>query len=286
VTRQSLEASVLDSRSMSEALFRKPLVEALCVNDRASANGARGSAGDTVMVAPAGASVNHAADEAQPVDLRGACEVLRVWDGTARTRARGANLWDEFWRCASTLPPERLYRVPFDPNAPLATPRGLNVDDPVTVEALRQAFGGAVLALRRYGFETGSARGDLLYTRREDEPIPLYGGCSEGGYFTVVCPQHPLDAGGYSMDRNGHGNSYVQVVGFGAQGVEADTLLAHSQSDDPASAHFPDATRQFARQSWLRFPFTEDAIARDPALMQMTLQGTPVSRQSEALIPE
>jgi acyl-homoserine-lactone acylase len=255
VTRAALEAGVLDSRSMSAALFRQPLIDALC----------KGGAPDG------------SPDDA---DIATACGVLEAWDGTARTGARGANLWDEFWLRASALPPPQLYGTPFDPAAPLDTPRGLKTDDAASVAALRKALGDAVRALRRYGFAPDSTRGELLYTQRGAERVPLYGGCGESGYFTVVCPQHPLDAGGYAMDRNGHGDSYLQVVSFGPGGVDADTMLAHSLSDDPASPHFADATREFARGEWQRFRFTEREIDADPARVTTTLEGMPAALAS------
>jgi acyl-homoserine-lactone acylase len=62
------------------------------------------------------------------------------------------------------------------------------------------------------------------------------------------------------------GNSYIQVVTFGSHGVDAATLLSHSESDDPASPHFSDGTRRYAAQRWLRVPFHEQEIASDPDL--------------------
>lgn len=256
VTRAALEQGVLASRSMSEALLRRPLLDAVCKHDAPG-------------LAPGHAPGSDDADVAQ------ACAVLAKWDGTARTSARGANLWDEFWRRASALPPEKLYRTPFDPAAPLTTPSGLDTADAATVAALRHALGEAVRALRGFGFAADSTRGELLYTQRGATRVPLYGGCNDAGYFTVVCAQHPLDAGGYAMDGSGHGDSYVQVVSFGEHGVDADTLLAHSLSDDPASPHYSDATREFASGTWRRFRFTESEIAADPALTVTTLQAAP-----------
>ncbi|WP_322044758.1 penicillin acylase family protein [Paraburkholderia sp. J67] len=255
VTREAVEQGVLTSRSMSEELLRRPVLDALCKAD-----------------APDVAATRNGSDDA---DVAQACKVLAAWDGTARSDARGANLWDEFWRRASALPPEKLYRTPFDPAAPLTTPSGLKTDDAATLAALRHALGESVRALRAFGFAADSTRGQLLYTQRGAVRVPLYGGCNDAGYFTVVCAQHPLNAGGYAMDGSGHGDSYVQVVSFGKDGVDADTMLAHSLSDDPASPHYSDATREFARGTWQRFRFTESAIAADPVLSATTLQSMP-----------
>jgi acyl-homoserine-lactone acylase len=260
VTRLALETKVLDSRSMSEQLFRKPILETVCTNASASVV----SVTQGTPVTPGSAP--------KTVDLGPACRVLREWDGTANTQARGANLWDEFWRRLDGAGLTHFYRVPFDPAAPLATPRGLDTANPALKPALQQALGGAVLAMQRYGFALDSTRGELLHADRNDERVPLFGGCDDAGYFTVMCALHPVDAGGYAVDRSGHGASYLQVVSFDANGVQADTMLAHSESDDPASLHFGDATRRFAGKQWLRFPFTEEAIAADPGMTTVTLQ--------------
>lgn len=260
VTRDALETAVLETHSMSERLFRKPLLDAVCtVNDALS-------------------------------NLHDACEVLRQWNGTADIDARGANLWDEFWMRITRIAPERLYASGFDPDKPLATPADFNLDNPAVLQDLRQALGGAALALRLNGFALDSRRGDILYTTRQGARVPLYGGCDEAGYFTVVCARRPLDAKGYPMDPNGQGDSYVQVVTFGADsadsaegaggaggagGVEADTMLSHSESDDLASPHSADATRAFAAKRWARFPFTEQAIDADPAVTRVVVSAAP-----------
>lgn len=246
VTREAVESAVLEAKSMSEALYRQPLLDAVCTpGDAASA-------------------------------LNDACEVLRNWNGTADIDARGANLWDEFWERLARIPPGRLFTTRFDPSRPLATPSGLNTRDPAVVQQIRQALGGAALSLRLNGFALDSRRGDLLYTTRNGERVPLFGGCDEEGYFTVVCAGRPLDAKGYPMDVAGEGDSYLQVVTFtenGPGGVEADTLLAPAESDDPASPHSGDATRLFAAKRWQRFPFTEQAIEADSAGSRVVVSG-------------
>ncbi|SPB13183.1 putative aculeacin a acylase transmembrane protein [Caballeronia novacaledonica] len=244
VTREALESAVLETHSMSERLYRKPLLDAVCTVDEAAG------------------------------PLHEACEVLRNWNGTADIDARGANLWDEFWQRATRLAPERLFESGFDPDKPLATPAGFNTGNPAVVQDLRQALGGAALALNLNGFALDSRRGEILYTTRNGTRVPLYGGCDEAGYFAVVCARRPLDTKGYPMDISGQGDSYVQVVTFGENGVEADTMLSHSESDDPASPHSGDATRAFAAKRWSRFPFTEQSIDSDPAVTRVVVSST------------
>ncbi|CAB3771782.1 penicillin acylase family protein [Paraburkholderia humisilvae] len=249
ITRDALERTVLSSTSMSEQLFRQPLLDGLC--------------------AP-----GTSAQATQSVDLGEACNVLRTWDGVANIGSRGANLWGQFWRHAQDIPAAQLYTVPFDPARPLTTPAGLNTANP----AISEALGAAVVDMRNNGFALDSTRGELLYTQRGSVRIPLYGGCDPEGYFTVACAQHPLTRQGYPLEADAHANSYVQVVSFGTDGPEADTLLSYSESDDPASPHFSDATLSYSKKAWARFPFTEQAIHEAPGVKQTTLSGPRTGR--------
>jgi acyl-homoserine-lactone acylase len=84
--------------------------------------------------------------------------------------------------------------------------------------------------------------------------------------FTVMCSERRIEQGGYAFDHDPHGNSYLQVVAFGDEGPQAHTLLAHAQSDDPASVHHRDALERYAGRQWLRVPFEEDEIAKAPGM--------------------
>jgi hypothetical protein len=101
--------------------------------------------------------------------------------------------------------------------------------------------------------------------------IPLYGGCDDKGYFTVVCSEDRLDQGGYSMDADPNGNSYMQIVRFPAGGVEAHTFPSHSFSDDPASPHHADYTRAYSAGQWVRQPFSQAEIEADAACTSVTV---------------
>ena len=198
------------------------------------------------------------------VEVAGACDVLRQWDNHGNKESRGSHLWDEFWTRAAKLPDAQLYAVPFDPAQPLATPKGIN---PAAKGQLKAALAGAVQAVRASGFALDAPRGEVLFATRGGGKIPLYGGCGGVGYFTITCSENPITAGGYSMDGQPHGNSYMQVVNFPAGGnVQAYTFLTFSLSDDPASPHYGDYTRAYGAKQWLRVPFTEAEIAASPNL--------------------
>jgi acyl-homoserine-lactone acylase len=259
VSADALGRAALDSRSMSALLFKQPVVDRLC-----------GSASADVNLG-ANVATNDADKNAdKTADLRQACKVLATWDDTASANAVGATLWDELWRRLLTIPPQQLYAVQFDPAQPLTTPAGIAAD-PVKLAA---ALTDAIAALRRAGIALDAPRSAALYVERNAERIPLFGGCDAGGYFTAACAAHPFDTRGYSMDVNPNGDTYLQIVSFAGDQVLARTLLASSESGDPASPHYADATRDYAAQRWLSIPFSEASIARDPALRVRTLSSS------------
>lgn len=202
------------------------------------------------------------------VDVAAACAALRAWDNTGHGDARGSHVWDEFWSRVQ-VPAAQLYTTPFDAADPLNTPRDLN---PAAAGALRQAFGAAVAKVAQSGFAFDAPRGEVLFITRGGRKLPLYGGCGGTGYFTIACSENPIDQGGYSMDGQPHGNTYLQVVTFPAGGVQAHTLLTHSLSDDPASPHHGDSTQAYSAQQWLRVPFTEAEIAADANFRTQTVR--------------
>ena len=193
---------------------------------------------------------------------------MRAWDNTGNSNARGSHLWDEFWN-AKQLTNAQLYAVPFDPADPVNTPRELKAS---AADALRQAFATAVSKVASSGFAVDAQRGDILFATRGGSKIPLYGGCDGPGYFTITCSENPIERGGYTMDNQPDGNSYMQVVGFPAGGVQAHTFVTYSQSDDPASPHHGDYTRAYAAKQWLRVPFTESEITSSPGYTTTRVQ--------------
>lgn len=200
-------------------------------------------------------------------DVAAACATLRAWDNRGGTSARGSHVWDEFWTRVQ-VPAAQLFAVPFDPADPLNTPRDLQ---PGAADALRQAFGAAVQAVQASGFALDAPRGDVLFSARGGVRTALYGGCGGVGYFTINCSENPIGQGGYSMDGQPHGNSYMQVVNFPAGGVQAYTFLTFSLSDDPGSAHYADYTQAYGAQQWLRVPFAESEITADKNYQTVTV---------------
>ena len=236
-TSEVVRQMVLNSRVFSAERFKDPALDLVCTAPSASQ------------------------------DVVAACATLRAWDNRGSTSARGSHVWDEFWSRVQ-VPAAQLYAVPFDPADPLNTPRGLQ---PGAADALRQAFGAAVQAVKASGFALDAPRGDVLFSARGGVKTALYGGCSAVGYFTINCSENPIGQGGYSMDGQPHGNSYMQVVNFPAGGVQAYTFLTFSLSDDPGSVHYADYTRAYGAQQWLRVPFAETEITADKNYQTVTV---------------
>lgn len=245
-TPDSVKRMVLDSRALTAELFKMQALPLVCAKS----------------------SINVATDPltseaiGRDIDVSAACSALQDWNGTGVAGARGAHVWDEFWNRASRIPAADLYSVPFNPADPVRTPRDLK---PAAALALQQAFGAAVARVQASGFAENAARGDYLFATRGGQKIPLYGGCGGPGYFTIACSENRLDKGGYTMDANPNGNSYMHIVRFPEGGVEAHTFLTFSLSDDPASAHNADYTRAYSAGRWLKVPFSESEIQGDAA---------------------
>ncbi len=201
------------------------------------------------------------------VNLTEACAVLRAWNNTGNSGARGAHVWDGFWtRLLIERDTQELFAVPFDSADPLNTPRDLRTN---ATETLRQALGATVLDLQHRGLSLNAKRGDYLYLTRGDRKMPLYGGCDEMGYFTISCNVN----NSYEMDRGDvTSNSYLQVVSFPRDGVEAYVLLVSSLTDDPTSPYYSDYTHSYSTKQWQRVPFTESQIRADPNYQSRTIQ--------------
>lgn len=245
---------VLDSQVLSAELFKSQLLDNVCTHEKITI--ARDALTGEVF-APA-----------REIDITNACKVLRLWDNTGNASARGAHIWDEFWARASLLPRAKLFSTPFSAADPLRTPRNLKTGNAL----LAEAFAVAVLRIQQSGFALDAPRSAYLFVSRNGTRIPLFGGCESMGYFTIACSKNRIEQGGYPMDGDATGNSYMQIVTFSNDGVEPYTLLTFSQSDDPASRHFADYTQRYAEKQWLRVPFTESEIIADPEFTSVSLR--------------
>jgi acyl-homoserine-lactone acylase len=203
------------------------------------------------------------------VDVARACGALAAWDRRQDVGSRGAQVWTEFWPLAEKAP--NLWRTPFDAKDPVRTPRGINVEQPAVRAAVMQALAQATKKLNDAGIAVDAPWGSVQYKEVSGEKIGIPGGLGNVGMFSVM--QARLTEGkGYTPIVTG--NSWMQVVTWDDAGnLDARGVLAYSQSQEEDSPHVADQTKLYAKGEWFKLPFTEEEIARDPALRQIELAG-------------
>ncbi|MBB4905073.1 penicillin acylase family protein [Actinophytocola algeriensis] len=201
------------------------------------------------------------------VPVGDACTALSEWDRTMRTGSRGALLFEQFWlRAADALEAPDLWRVPFDPADPVATPNTLDTANP----AVAVALGDAIAELRAAGIAPDAPLGENHYVVRNGERIPIHGGHNAHGVLNMIIPAWDPAAGDVEVV---HGSSHIQTVSFtGGRCPDATTLLTYSQSSNPKSPHFADQTKLFSAGKWVRSRFCEGDILSSPALKVVRLR--------------
>ena len=190
-------------------------------------------------------------------DLTQACSILRRWDRKDNLASVGAQIFREFAR-QERAPGEEdaaaasaFWRVPFDPDHPLDTPRGLNTSTQAPLEALARAID----RLEKAKIPLDSTLRDIQFIERNGERIPLHGGLIFNRISLTLKP-----GAGYT-EPIGSADSYIQVVSFDQNEPVADILLVNSQSSDPDSPWFADQAKLYSQKQWVRAPFTAAQIA-------------------------
>ena len=182
--------------------------------------------------------------------MKQACNILGAWDTRHTIDSVGGHVFTEFWRIARSL--DNLWAVPFDPTDPVHTPNQLNTADAELVEAVRQALAGGVQVLLDNRIALDLPWGEVQFIERNGVNIPLPGG--SGGMLFNVISANLVDGEGYSDVRAG--NSYIQAVSWDETDCpDANAILTYSQSTDPASPHYDDATKLYSQSGWIDLPF-------------------------------
>ena len=190
-----------------------------------------------------------------------ACQVLAQWDMKTNIDSIGNQVFYLFWQKARKI--DNLHVLPFDPQKPLDTPRGLNIKDPNIRLELIQSLDYAVEVFDDNLLPLNAKWGDLQYEIRNGKKIPLFGGGFDAGNFSAMRARLTKGEGWSEIL---HGNSYIQTVTWNDDGVVAEGILSYSQSSDPASPHYQDQTELYSEKKWVKLPFTEEEILSDPNL--------------------
>jgi acyl-homoserine-lactone acylase len=112
--------------------------------------------------------------------------------------------------------------------------------------------------------------GQVQFDLRNGQAIPIHGGSGVSGvYNAITTATNPVRGVGYTPILAG--SSYIQAVTFTPRGPDARAIVTYSQSTDPANPHFADMTRLYSNYGWVRMPFAEGDIRRDPNLKVLHL---------------
>lgn len=189
-----------------------------------------------------------------PQRVAEACGILEGWDRKSELHSIGTHIFLEMWIALEQG--GAFWAVPFDISQPVDTPNTLDVENPDIVERVKLALGYSVDRLLDAGVELNQPWGELQYSTRQGETIPIHGSIGFG--FSVI--KSDLIAGeGYSEIN--FGNSYIQVVGFNESDCpDTQALLAYSQSSDPESEHYADSTQLYSQKQWTDVPYCYDEI--------------------------
>jgi len=193
------------------------------------------------------------------------CDILGAWDKRHTIDSVGGHIFYEFWRRVSGV--ANLWAVPFDASDPVNTPNTLNKADDALVETVLQALADAVETLETNGVALDAPWGEVQFVERNGERIPIPGG--SGSMLFSVISASLVSGEGYSDVRAG--NSYIHAVSWDESDCpDANAILTYSQSTDPASPHYADATRLYSQSGWIDMPFCE-ADRDDQEIRRMTI---------------
>jgi acyl-homoserine-lactone acylase len=180
---------------------------------------------------------------------------LRGWNRTDDLDAKGAHLFREFWRKAKDIP--NVWRVPFDPKDPVATPSGLRLADEAVRAKVWEALAGAVAESKKAGFALDVPLGKVQVKPTARGPIGVHGGNEFEGVLNMI-ETLPLAARGLEPV---YGTSYVQAVTFDERGPVAEAILTYGQSSQPDSPRAFDQLPAFSRKEWPKLPFHARDVA-------------------------
>ena len=185
---------------------------------------------------------------------RQACSVLAAWDIRSKVDSVGTHVFYEFWLLLGST--EDLWAVPFDPADPVNTPRELNVINPDVVEAVKQSLADAVATLTTAGIPLDRPWGEVQFDEKNGVRLPIHGASGSIGFSVITSDL--VEGEGYSGIY--HGNSYMQAVTWDESDCpDAYSIISYSQSTDPASEHYADATELYSKGGWIDMPFCEAA---------------------------
>jgi acyl-homoserine-lactone acylase len=210
------------------------------------------------------------------IDLQPACNVLAAWDKKANLNSVGSHLFREY---SNVLQMHKdlegcediCWRDVFDASIPLTTPGRLpEVADPNNDLHLK-ALATAVLTLDAANIDVNAKVSDYQHLVKGNRSYPIAGGAGDltGSFSSVnVEISDEKDVFSYTgLNENGYeinaGDGFVFLLEFTKQGVNANSLLLYSQSNNPNSAHYFDQAPLIDGEKYKPVLFTEKNIKDD-----------------------
>lgn len=192
-----------------------------------------------------------------------ACTVLAKWDKKSNPESRGNHIFEEFIKRVPSpgLLVGGVYKVPFDKNDPVNTPRDIDETNPKVIRAMKQA----IAYLRSRGIPMNATWGSVQVAGdRGAAAIPLGGGLGDEAGNANALGSRELSGNSPFLRRIIYGSSHIQAISFLPDGkVDARTILTYGQSDNPKSPWSSDQTRIFSAQKWVNFAWTPKQIEAD-----------------------
>ncbi|NRA55842.1 MAG: acylase [Gammaproteobacteria bacterium] len=201
--------------------------------------------------------------------LTQACSSLKSWDGQANIDSGlGFIYFDAFMNFFHNA--KQGWRIPFDVQAPLNTPRGIDLNKPSNINGIKQALIEGGERIRKLKLADNARWGDIQLAIRGKDKISLPGGYGDLGIYNVLetAQQDDTKPAPLHVEK---GSSYIQLVTFTNEGPQAKGLLAFSQSSEVSSPFYNDQTKLFSQQHWPIIPFTEQQINQAIVIERKTL---------------
>lgn len=194
-----------------------------------------------------------------------ACDALKNWDRRSNVDSRGYALFEAFVTRfpTSALPitvgPDKAWKVQFDPNDPVETPRDLDESEAGIVTAMKEA----IASLRAKNIPMNAKWGSLQVAGDDGAPpIPLGGGEGDNaGNANALASRTPV-ANTDHFKPITYGSSHIQSISFLPDGkVDARTILTYGQSENRKLSTSYDQTKLFSQKKWVSFPWTSAQIS-------------------------
>lgn len=196
-------------------------------------------------------------------DVEPVCRSLENWSGKADQQSNmGLVHFQNIYEALAEQP--QIWRVAFDHNDPVHTPRGLAVEQAAVGKLVHEAALASLRQMAEEGIDPAARWGQVQQVH-DGTPVP--GGPQALGVYNAMYSV-PTGQGKRLVVS---GSSYLQLVSFTDAGPKARGLLAFSQSSEAASPHASDQAKAFAANQLHEMPFTEQQIQADPAFQEVVI---------------